>query len=145
MRDITFDVNLNWSGVGKHGSGDVTIGEQTIDYSGPKDMHGKGVGPSPEDLFVSGVSSCYTGTLYGVLYRAKLPVERVSVHAQGVVTGYPKEPKFSKLIVSPTIIGADTARAQEYEKATVDARNMCFVGKTIMGNVEYVVGDVHVE
>jgi organic hydroperoxide reductase OsmC/OhrA len=50
--------------------------------------------------------------------------------------------KFTTVTVRPTIHGADAAQRQAYERATIAARNNCFIGRSIRGNIAYVVGEV---
>lgn len=144
MADLQFEVHIKWSGTGKEGEGQITLGDDTLRYSAPASMGGKGVGASPEDLLISAVSSCYSGTLFGVLTRGGLPVQHVKVRAEGFVTDYPRQAKFSRLLVHPTIIGGDSARQAEYEQAATTARDRCFIGKVIAGNVAYEVGTVQI-
>jgi|GEM_PF-861664 len=144
MTDLHYEVQARWSGTGRQGSGSMMIGEQTFEYSAPADMGGQGIGYSPEDLLIGAVTSCYSGTLYGVLVRQKLAVKRVGVRAEGHITGYPTETKFARLIVHPTIYGGDEALTAAYADAAAAARDRCFIGKTIAGNVAYEVGEVKV-
>jgi peroxiredoxin-like protein len=144
MTDLTFEAKLNWSGTGKNGEGKVTFATESLVYSSPANMGGKGTGVSPEDLLISAVSSCYSGTLFGLLIKKELPVLHVSVRAEGIVTGYPLNTKFSRLIVHPTIIGGDPEKLSEYEETATKARDKCFIGKSIAGNIDYQVGTVQV-
>ncbi|MCF8563243.1 OsmC family protein [Alicyclobacillus tolerans] len=144
MADLQFSIRSEWTGTGREGHGAIHTGEQTVEYSAPYEMGGKGQGSSPEELLLSAVTSCYSATLYGVLKRDGLQVSKVEVQTQGVVTDYPLKAKFSRLIVSPTIFGGVVANQAEYVKAANTARERCFIGKTILGNVEYEVGDVTV-
>src|SRR5690625_2103009 len=144
MSDIRFDVSTTWSGTGKNGQGEVTIGDESLTFSGPSAMGGKGVGVSPEDLLIAGVTTCYSGTLFSILKRKKLSVQDVMVKAEGVVTDYPLKAKFSQLVVHPTIVGGDQSNQKAYEEAAHEAREKCFVGKTISGNVTYEVGTVQI-
>ncbi|MCL6598604.1 MAG: OsmC family protein [Alicyclobacillus macrosporangiidus] len=144
MADLRFPVSLTWSGTGREGEGRLSVSGLTIACSAPEEMGGKGVGMSPEDLLISAVGSCYSATLFGLLTKRHLPVSRVTIEAEGTVTGYPLQSKFARLTVSPTIFGADMARRADYEAAARDARDRCFIGKTIAGNVEYTVGHVEV-
>ncbi len=144
MTDLHYEVQAQWSGTGRQGSGSMIIGEQTFEYSAPADMGGQGIGYSPEDLLISAVTSCYSGTLFGVLVRQKLTVKRIGVRAEGHITGYPTETKFARLVVHPTIYGGDEALSAAYTEAAAAARDRCFIGKTIAGNVAYVVGEVKV-
>lgn len=144
MADLQFDVNLAWGGTGREGEGTAKMSDQTVRYSAPANMGGKGVGTSPEEFLIAGVASCYSGTLVGVLKKAGMPVDDVAIRAEGIVTGYPMQSKFATLRVHPEIHGGDPEQLDEYRKLAVVARDKCFIGKTIMGNVEYEVGEVKV-
>ena len=61
--------HLTWNGTGKNGQGEVTIGGESLTFSGPLAMSGKGVGVSPEDLLIAGVTTCYSVTLFSILKR----------------------------------------------------------------------------
>src|SRR5690606_4250544 len=97
------------------------------------------------DLLIGAVSTCYIGTLFAILTLKKLPVEHITVKSEGIVTNYPSDKKFSQLVVHPTIIGGDQAKQSDYEKAATTARNKCFIGKSITGNIEYKVGTVKIK
>jgi peroxiredoxin-like protein len=142
MTDLKFEVNAHWSGVGVNGEGNLTMGDKTVLYSSPAEMGGKGIGVSPEDLLIGAVTTCYSGTLFAILTKRRLPVETISVRAEGMVTGYPTQTNFSQLIVHPTIMGGDSSKQEEYEKAATMARDKCFIGKSIAGNIDYQVGKV---
>jgi peroxiredoxin-like protein len=141
---LNFDVDLEWSGTGEDGLGRLASQNVEIAYSAPESMGGRGEGASPEDLLVAAVSSCYSATLFGVLRRADLPAEHVRVAARGVVSGYPGAARFAELVVEPSVVGGDPARAEEYAAAAERAHDRCFIGKTIAGNVDYRVGRVFV-
>ncbi len=145
MADLTFGAELRWSGRGTDGQGFVTLGEQSALYSAPASMGGKGVGTSPEQLLIAAVSACYSGTLFGLLTKAQLPVREVAIRSEGIVTGYPLLGKFAVLRVHPTIEGGDPERLADYRQEAERARDRCFIGKTIRGNVEYEVGEVSVK
>lgn len=142
--ELAFDVELEWSGSGRSGVGRAETANVVVAYAAPESMGGCGVGASPEDLLVAAVASCYSATLFGVLRRAGLRAAGVRVSARGVVTGYPTATAFARLLVAPTIVGGDPARVQEYVEAARAARDRCFIGKTIAGNVAYEVGEVTV-
>ncbi|MGV3487180.1 MAG: OsmC family protein [Tuberibacillus sp.] len=145
MADLTFDATLHWTGTGRSGEGQVTLNkDHSIIYSSPVSMGGKGSGVSPEDFLIAAVSTCYSGTLFALLIKIGLPVQHVSIKATGTVTGYPLNAKFAKLLVQPTIIGGNPVKQREYESAAKKARDKCFIGKTMAGNVNYEVGTVKV-
>jgi osmotically inducible protein OsmC len=115
-----------------------------LELSGPKSMGGRGVGTNPEELLVCAVSSCYTATLFAVLRRARLPVDSLAVGASGTVTGFPGNTRFARIVVSPTILGGDVARREEYETAAGIAHDRCFIGHALAPEVVYEVGSTRV-
>ena len=88
MGDLSFDVELTWSGAGRQGAGQVQTDDLALELSAPESMGGRGVGTNPEELLVCAVSSCYAATLSAVLHRAQLPVESLAIRS-GTVTGFP--------------------------------------------------------
>jgi peroxiredoxin-like protein len=144
MSDLSFDVELRWSETEGKGVGEIQTDDLAFELSGPESMGGRGVGTNPEELLVSAVSSCYTATLFGVLRRARLPVDSLAVAAGGTVTGFPGQTRFARIEVSPTILGGDAARRAEYEAAAGIAHDRCFIGHTLAPEVAYEVGTVNV-
>lgn len=144
MADLSFSTELRWQGTGRDGEGMVKLAEAQVSYSAPASMGGKGAGTSPEELLIAAVSSCYSGTLFGVLRKSGLPVEEVTIQAEGTITEYPMQSKFARLYVHPTVRGGNPAQVTEYQRAAETARDKCFIGKTIAGNVVYEVGDVKI-
>jgi peroxiredoxin-like protein len=145
MADLSFDVELRWSGIGRDGAGEIQADGLALELSGPKSMGGRGVGTSPEELLVSAVASCYTATLFAVLRRVRLPVDSVAVTASGTVTGFPRETRFASIRVSPTILGGAVERQEEYEASAIFARERCFIGHTLAPEVDYEIGAVTVQ
>jgi peroxiredoxin-like protein len=144
MSDLQFEIQLNWQGTGQQGEGQIHMGGSTFVCAAPASMGGKGVGVSPEDLLISAVASCYSGTLFGILSNRGLLVQHVHVRAEGLITGYPSQTKFSGIIVHPTVLGGDEDKQSEYEQCARTARKLCFIGKSIEGTMDYEVGEVQV-
>ncbi len=146
MADLTFGVVSNWTGLGNVGLGEIAANNRTYEFSVPTEMGGRGAGTSPEELLTSAVCTCFTSTLFALLSRARLPATKLTVAAQGKVVGYPgKDARFAEIRVSPTVHDGDTSRLEEYAKFACQARDRCFIGRTLRGNVAYIVGEVSVE
>ena len=142
MSDLSFDVELIWSGTGGEGAGEIQTDDLALELSGPQVMGGRGIGTNPEELLVCAVSSCYTATLFGVLRRARLPVGSLTVRARGTVTGFPGDARFAGIVVSPTILGGDAERHAEYEAAADIAHDRCLIGRALAPEVVYEVGSL---
>jgi organic hydroperoxide reductase OsmC/OhrA len=104
-----------------------------------------GNGTGPEALLIAAVASCYSVTLSHVLERTSLPLTRVSVLADGLIADDSGKEHPTSVTVHPTIRGADTLRRGAYEKAAAAARDQCLVGRSVRGNVAYVVGRVSLQ
>lgn len=144
MHELSFQIELDWSGSGRDGAGRIVTDDLELELSTPESMGGRGVGTNPEELLVSAVASCYAATLFGVLRRANLPASSLSVDARGTVSGYPGHARFERIVVSPTIVDGDPARSREYVQAAADAHDRCFIGHTLADHVDYQVGWVAV-
>ncbi len=144
MANLGFEIELKWSGTGREGEGTASLSNHEVTYSAPYSMGGKGVGTSPEEFLLAAVCSCYSATLFGVLRKEGLPADQVFIQAEGTVTDYPVKSKFARIRVNPSIAGGVQEKLAEYREAAVTARNKCFIGKTITGNVEYEVGEVSI-
>jgi peroxiredoxin-like protein len=140
MSTLQFDVDLEWRADRRFG--EITAGEAHICVSAPRVMGGTGTGMSPEDLFVAATASSYCATLAEILRAVGLPQSSLSIHAEGLVASAAVAERFTTVIVRPTIQGADVARRDAYAKAAIAARNNCFIGRSIRGNIAYVVGEV---
>ena len=142
--DLDFRIRARWSGSGRSGTGTISSGGQSIAYSAPAAMGGRGTGTSPEELLIAAVGSCYSGTLARILQQRGLPADRLDLGARGVVTGYPGDTRFARIVVEPSIEGGDASRLQEYQEAAEAARRRCFIGGTLKETIEYTVGEVRV-
>jgi organic hydroperoxide reductase OsmC/OhrA len=132
-------IDLEWCASNNVGS--ITTPAGNVPYSafGPTQC---AEGPSPEVLLIAAISSCYSVTLSNILQAASLPQQHISVHADGVIVTHLGRAQFARVTVNPTIRGADALRRDAYQKAAIAARNDCLVGRSIRGNVPFVVGDV---
>lgn len=143
--ELTFSAAATWSGSGRLGEGTLRVSAHEILFSAPHEMGGKGTGTSPEELLLAAVCSCYSATLFRLLERRALPVTDLRVRAEGFVSDYPSAPRFARIVVHPTVLGGDTRHLIQYREQAEAARNLCFIGRTVQGNVAYEVGQVACE
>jgi organic hydroperoxide reductase OsmC/OhrA len=137
--DIYRSVDLEWHSAGEARIAAVPDGASPYAMPGPS--CGGGVA-NPETLLIAAMASSYGATLSNVLRGSSLARTRICVSAEGVITTDLGKPRFTRVTVVPTIRGADPSRRDEYEKAAVTARDECLIGRSIRGNVAYVVGEV---
>ncbi len=142
MANLTFEVTTEWTGRGTDAVGVVHTGQQPVAWSVPASMGGNGEGSSPEELLASAVASCYTATLGSLLHRDRLPWTQLRVAAAEMVTTGPGRARINRIVVSPTVLGAEPERSGDYERLATLARDHCFVGRHLAADVAYEVGTV---
>jgi len=140
MSALQFDIGLEWRSDQRYG--EITVGDARIRVSEPRVMGGTGAGMSPEDFFVAAAASSYSVTLSEMLRAVGLPQSSLTIRAEGLVTSDAGAERFTMITVRPTIHGANPGQHQAYEKAAIAARNHCFIGRSVRGNIAYVVGEL---
>lgn len=143
--DLVFNVMAVWSGVGSAGQGTMHVGADNYVYSAPANMGGKGVGASPEDFLLAAVTACYSGTLMRVLGQRRLAADSLMIQTVGTVADFPEKARFTGITVNPTIKGGDASHREHYERAAEEARERCFIGKTVRDYLRYEVGMVTID
>jgi peroxiredoxin-like protein len=140
--DTCCSIDLEWRATENAGTIATTVGD--VSYSDLEMTATGRSGPSPEALLLAAIASCYSITLSNLLRTACLPRTRVAVHADGVIGIDRGKARFTRVLVQPTIRGADVPQREAYKKAANAARDECLIGRSIRGNVAFVVGDVAV-
>ncbi len=138
--DVQCSIDLEWNST--HGSGNIRMARCNVSYAALGTLTDAGVAPTPETLLIAAISSSYSIALSNVLRAASLPQTGLSVCASGTIGNNCGKTCFTHVTVSPTIEGADLLRRHAYESAARAARNECLVGRSVRGNVAYVVGQV---
>jgi organic hydroperoxide reductase OsmC/OhrA len=98
--------------------------------------------PGPEALLLAAIASSYGIALANLLDAAALPRGRTAVRVSGTITGDHGKARFTRMVVTPNIRGADLRRQEEYRRAANTARDECIIGRSVRGSVALVVGDV---
>ncbi len=138
--DIHYNIDLEWHSTDNVGS--ITTPTGNLPYARLGETDRRREAPGPETLLIAAISSCYSIILSDTLRAASLPQSGIAVRAEGVIASERGRTQFARVTVNPIIRGADTLRRNAYEKAAVAARDECLIGRSIRGNVAYVVGDV---
>ncbi len=132
-------IDLEWQV--SDGAGTITAPAETLPDFVARQIAPGATMPGPETLLVAAIASSYGIALANLLDAAALPRGGIVVRAAGtVVMGYGKA-RFTRMLVTPNIRGADLARQEEYRKVANTARDECVIGRSVRGNVAFVVGD----
>jgi organic hydroperoxide reductase OsmC/OhrA len=127
MSELQFDVEVFWAGRGREGAGRVVTDDLEFDYSAPGAMGVRDTRQQP------GRAPCLRRRdLLGNPVRSAAPrtTARHRRSHRGTRDGnrLPRRGKFERLTVSPTIVGGDPTRSDEYDLAAEKAHARCFIG-----------------
>jgi hypothetical protein len=63
----------------------------------------------------------------------------------GPITGWPQEARYAGITVHPVIVGGEVEYLDAYREAAREARDRCFIGRTVRDSLTYAVGTVDVD
>jgi len=138
--ESTCSIDLEWQVL--DGGGTITTSAGTLPNFVACQMSPGATRPGPEALLVAAIASSYGITLANLLDAAALPRGRVAVRAAGTIASDHGKAQFTRVLVTPTIRGADLPRQEDYRRAANTARDECVIGRSVRGDVAFVVGDV---
>jgi organic hydroperoxide reductase OsmC/OhrA len=139
--DVQCSIELEWNSADRSGN-IIVAAARSVGYAALGAMDNSGGDPTPETLLMAAISSSYSIALANALRAARLPQTRVWVRGSGTIGSNYGKTQFIRVVMSPTIQGADPLRRDAYESAATAARDDCVVGRSIRGNVAYVVDEV---
>jgi organic hydroperoxide reductase OsmC/OhrA len=138
--DVQCSIDAEWNS--NESLGNVILGSKSVGYRTLRAADRDRNGLTPEALLIAAVSTSYIIALSDIVRAASLPQTRISVRGSGTIVTSCGAAQFDRVMLSPTIQGADLSRRDAYEKAATAARDDCLIGRSMRGNVAYVIGKV---
>lgn len=138
--DICCSVDLEWNA--SDNTGTIATSTGNLPYYG---WDTGMANSSPETLLLAAIASGYSIMLADLLRAASLPHTWVSVHADGIISSDHGRARFTRVLVKPTIGGADVPQVDAYKRVANAARDECVIGRSVRGNVALVVGEVSLQ
>jgi putative redox protein len=106
----------------------VTVRGHELTVDEPAEDGGKDTGPTPTELLLASVASCYTLSLRWAAKHRNLPLGDIKVVANGTYDGL----KFGRIRLE---VGGDLPAGEE-EALLRDASRVCYVSNTLAGGVD---------
>ena len=138
--DAQCSIDVEWNS--NESSGKVILASYSVGYGTLRTTGKDDNGLAPEVLLIAAISTSYSIALSEVVRAASLPQARISIHGSGTIVTSCGAAQFDRVVLSPTVQGADLSRRDAYEKAATAARDRCLIGRSMRGNVAYVIGNV---
>jgi organic hydroperoxide reductase OsmC/OhrA len=138
--DAQCRIDVEWNS--NESLGNIILGSKTVGYWTLRAADRDRNGLTPEALLIAAMSTSFSMVLSDILRAASLPQTRICVRGSGTIESSCGTAQFDRVVLSPTIQGADLSRRDAYEKAATAARDGCLIGRSVRGNVAYVIGKV---
>ncbi len=115
----------------------------SLDYGVPASLGGKEGRPSPEEMLIAAVVSCYCITLALLMEKRRMtPAPPISVDAEGTIIRNPDRTlKFTEIRLKPKIAasGFDAAAQEKILDMAHKAEQYCVISNAVRGNVAITV------
>ena len=138
--DAHCSIDVEWSS--NESSGKVILGSKGVGYRALRAADRDPNRLTPDALLIAAICTSYSIALSDIVRGASLPQTRISVRGNGTIESRCGVAQLDRVVLSPTIQGADPSRRDAYEKAATAARDSCLIGRSMRGNVAYVIGRV---
>lgn len=138
-----YPVSVQWTG-GRDGKGTVDSKHSNtqLKVAVPPEFQGPGGGACPEELLTSAVACCYTMTFGIIAANRKIPVQSVSVEANGQVEQSGQQFTYKSVTIRPTIVLSSDATDEQMKLAedmSHKADLYCIITNAVRGKVEITV------
>ena len=133
-KTFTFKTSVSWL---EARSGTLASdGKPSLRVGNPPEFKGEGGVWSPEDLFVASVETCHMATFMTFAIKRDLPVISYKSHANGVLEFVDGDFRFTRIVIFPTIVVANSAVEAEVYSLLREAQLHCLVANSIASIVE---------
>ena len=86
---------------------------------------------SPETLFLAAVSACFVLSFRSVARASRLEWKQLSCSVEGVLERDQGKTRFTRLIVSPTLLLADAEDRDKAERCLSKAEHVCLITNSL--------------
>ncbi|MEW6511010.1 MAG: OsmC family protein [Bacteroidota bacterium] len=134
LKTFEYTTTTSWTGdrTGIIGSG----GKTDVRVASPPEFKGIPGVWTPEDLYVAAIDLCHMTTFLAFAARKGIALKEYSSAARGVLEFAEGGYRFTKVVLSPTIVvgaGADRALVAA---AVEEAHQNCLIGRSVTAEVE---------
>jgi len=108
----------------------------------PTEFGGPGGCPSPEEMFLASIASCYVITLAYIAQTKKLPLQSQTIHIKGTVErdAQTRKLRFTQIIIQLNLKVAgelNDAQRESLLKSAYDAKGFCLVSNSVREDIQF--------
>ncbi|CUU38106.1 MAG: OsmC family protein [Fimbriimonadales bacterium] len=140
----TFSVSAEWTGDSNSVGSLQSPGGLHCHFAVPTDFGGPGGCPSPEEMLLAALASCYVITIAYMAELKKLPLQKQTIQVQGVVERDPqtRRLRFTRFEINLHFTVAPDATDAQIEsilKLAKDAKTFCLVSNSLSEQIQFEV------
>ncbi|MER3402758.1 MAG: hypothetical protein C4337_05550 [Armatimonadota bacterium] len=143
----TFEVFAEWTGDSNSVGTLRSPSGLHCQFAVPTDFGGPGGCPSPEELLLAALASCYGITIAYMAELKKLPLLKQTLRVQGIVERDPQTrrlrfTRFNLALHFTVSVAATEAQVESILKLAKDAKSYCLVSNSLSEQIQF---EVHSE
>lgn len=140
----TFSVSAEWTGDSNSVGSLQSSGGLHCQFAVPTDFGGPGGCPSPEEMLLAALASCYVITIAYMAELKKLPLKKQAIQVQGLVERDPqtRRLRFTRFEIDLRFTVAPDAPDAQIEnilKLARDAKTFCLVSNSLSDQIQFEV------
>ncbi len=140
----TFSVSAEWTGDSNSVGLLQSPGGLHCQFAVPTDFGGPGGCPSPEEMLLAALASCYVITIAYMAELKKLPLQKQAIQVQGLVERDPqtRRLRFTRFEIDLRFTVAPDATDAQIEnilKLARDAKTFCLVSNSLSDQIQFEV------
>jgi len=132
-KSFPYQTRLNWTS-GRSGLLSAE-GKPALDVSSPPEFKGEPGCWTPEDLFVAAIDLCTMTTFAALAERRQVPVVSYRSEAEGILEFVEDGYRFTRVVLRPRIVVADSEAVGAAAQAMHDAHASCLIGRSVRAEV----------
>ena len=140
----TFSVSAEWTGDSNSVGSLQSPGGLHCQFAVPTDFGGPGGCPSPEEMLLAALASCYVITIAYMAELKKLPLQKQTIQVQGIEERDPqtRRLRFTRFEINLRFTVASDATDAQIEnilKLARDAKTFCLVSNSLSEQIQFEV------
>lgn len=135
-KQFVFEVELNWL-VKKRGILSADSVNNTLHVATPQEFGGEGKEWSPEQLFLSSISSCFMSTYLFFAKKLDFEITNLYCNAVGQIEMIDGKYQFTRINLFPKINIANEETREKANIALEKAKKYCLVSNSVSTEINY--------
>ncbi len=142
MEPHLFEVSASWEGDNNSTGSLQSPGGLYCHFAVPTEFGGPGGCPSPEEMLLASLASCYVITIAYMAELKKLPLQKQAITVRGIVErdSQTRRLRFTRMQIALTFFvapDASDAQTSAIQKLATDAKGYCLISNSLSNEIAF--------